>query len=29
MSILAFLEPIFKKIRTEFQIFHEIISQIC
>jgi hypothetical protein len=29
MSILAFLDPKFQKICSEYQIFHEIITQIC
>jgi hypothetical protein len=29
MTILDFLDPKFQKIRSEYQIFHEIITQIC
>jgi hypothetical protein len=29
MSILDFLDPKFQKICSEYQIFHEIITQIC
>jgi hypothetical protein len=29
MSILAFLNPEFQKISPKYNIFHEIITQIC
>jgi hypothetical protein len=29
MSILTFLDPKFQKICSEYQFFHEIITQIC